>query len=125
MTSLGLFDLAFRQNEWLAKRQSVIASNIVNVNTPGYQAKEVSAFENVMRNSTPMAGTNSAHFTGAGAGSTETVVRNADGAESVHSGNNVSLESEFMKSGEVMRSYSINSRIITAFHRMVLAAAKG
>ncbi len=125
MTSLGLFDLAFRQNEWLAKRQSVIASNIVNVNTPGYQAKDVSAFENVMRNSTPMAGTDSAHFTGGGPGSTEAVVRNAEGAESVHSGNNVSLESEFMKSGEVMRSYSINSRIITAFHRMVLAAAKG
>jgi len=125
MTSLGLFDLAFRQNEWLAKRQTVIASNIVNANTPGYQAKDVSAFENVMRNSMPMAGTNSAHFTNGGASTAEAVVRNVDGAESVHSGNNVSLENEFMKSGEVMRSYSVNSRIITAFHRMVLAAAKG
>ena len=57
MRPLQLFDLAFRQNEWLAQRQSVISENISNPNTPGYKAKDVESFEDVMRRSVSLATT--------------------------------------------------------------------
>lgn len=122
--SSSLFDLAFRQNEWLAKRETVIASNIVNANTPGYQAKDLASFEQVMRGSLPLSATDRAHFSQGGPQAVEARIENTNPDTVLPSGNDVSLEQEFLKSGEVMRNYSMNSQIIKAFHRMVLAAAK-
>ena len=48
MEPVNLFDLATRQSQWLAVRQSAIASNIANVNTPGYTANDVEPFEKVL-----------------------------------------------------------------------------
>jgi flagellar basal-body rod protein FlgB len=70
MQPLQLFDLAFRQNEWLAQRQSVISQNIANANSPGYKAKDVESFEDAMRKSVPMAVTNPDHFAPSGVGVT-------------------------------------------------------
>lgn len=122
--SSSLFDLAFRQNEWLAKRETVIASNIVNANTPGYKAKDLASFDQVMRESLPLSATDRAHFAQEGARATEAQLQDTGGDAVLPSGNNVNLEQEFLKSGEVMRNYSMNSQIIKAFHRMVLAAGK-
>ena len=124
MQPLQLFDMAFRQNEWLAKRQSVIASNIANVNTPGYKAQDVTSFDEVMRSSLPMAVTDAGHI-GASATDGETVqAAQGDNTEVVYSGNNVNLEQEFLKSGEVMRNYSTNTQVLKAFNRMLLMATK-
>ena len=62
MQPMQLFDLAFRQNEWLAQRQSVISSNIANANTPGYKAKDVESFDDAMSKSVPMAATDPQHL---------------------------------------------------------------
>ena len=124
MQPLQLFDLAFRQNEWLAQRQSVISSNIANANTPGYKAKDVESFDEVMRRSLPMSVTNGQHLTSDG---TNTVLSSdAEGsqAEVLVSGNDVSLEQEFLKSGEVMRSYSMNTQILKTFDRMLQSVTK-
>ncbi|TIT94812.1 MAG: flagellar basal body rod protein FlgB, partial [Mesorhizobium sp.] len=48
MEPVNLFDLATRQSQWLAVRQSAIASNIANANTPGYTANDVEPFEKVL-----------------------------------------------------------------------------
>ncbi|WP_306792290.1 flagellar basal body protein, partial [Enterobacter asburiae] len=48
MEPVNLFDLATRQSQWLAVRQSTIASNIANANTPGYTANDVEPFEKVL-----------------------------------------------------------------------------
>jgi flagellar basal-body rod protein FlgB len=42
-----------------------------------------------------------------------------------HSGNSVSMEQELIKAGEVNRSFALNAGILKAFHRMLLASAKG
>mgnify|MGYP002382504004 CR=1 FL=1 len=47
---VNLFDLAAKQAEWLSVRQSTIAGNIANVNTPGYRALEVESFSKVLDN---------------------------------------------------------------------------
>jgi flagellar basal-body rod protein FlgB len=41
---LPLFDLAQQRLAWTDKRQEVLAQNIANVNTPGWQSKDVQPF---------------------------------------------------------------------------------
>jgi flagellar basal-body rod protein FlgB len=124
MQPMQLFDLAYRQNEWLAQRQSVISSNIANANTPGYKAKDVESFDAVMRSSLPLASTDGQHFGGADA-NTVGSQDNGDGqAEVLVSGNDVNMEQEFLKSNDVMRSYSLNTQIMKTFDRMLQSVTK-
>jgi flagellar basal-body rod protein FlgB len=118
---MQLFDLAFRQNEWLAQRQSVISSNIANANTPGYKSKDIESFDDAMRKSLPMSATDGAHFSSA----FDITENQGDGdAEVLASGNNVNVEQEFLKSSEVMRSYSLNSQLMKTFDRMLQSVTK-
>ena len=45
---VNLFALASQQAKWLAARQSAVAGNIANVNTPGYGAVDIEPFERVL-----------------------------------------------------------------------------
>jgi flagellar basal-body rod protein FlgB len=124
MQPMQLFDLAFRQNEWFAQRQSVISSNIANANTPGYKAKDVESFDAAMETSGSMAATDPQHF-----GSSDVdAVRNQDSgpgqAEVLVSGNDVNLEQEFLKSNDVMRGYTLNTQIMKSFDRMLQSVTK-
>lgn len=47
-TRIGLFDVAEKRLVWTAQRQSVLAANIANANTPAFQARDVQSFENVL-----------------------------------------------------------------------------
>ncbi|HVZ04377.1 flagellar basal body protein [Hyphomicrobium sp.] len=125
MQPLQLFDLAFRQNEWLAQRQSVISANIANANTPGYKAKDVESFEDVMRRSVSMTTTNPEHIASSDDGQVPAYENDPNRAEVLVSGNDVSLEDEFLKSGEVMRSYSLNTQILKTFSSMLQSVTKG
>ena len=124
MQPLALFDMAYRQNDWLARRQSVITSNIANANTPGYKTKDLASFEHAMQAADPMATTHGAHFPLEDANVASAKIVNTEGTEVLHSGNDVSVEQEFLKSGEVTRSYSMNTQILKAFGRMLSAVTK-
>ena len=125
MQPIQLFELTSRQAEWLQVRQSVVSGNIANANTPGFRAKDVSPFENVLKqNNLPMSATNPMHFTDA---TTETYVVESgvdEGAASQLSGNSVDLASEMMKEGMVKRDYDLNTGIVKAFNKMMLLAVK-
>lgn len=43
-----IFDLADKKLSWLAERQSVLASNIANANTPGFRGSDVQSFATVL-----------------------------------------------------------------------------
>jgi flagellar basal-body rod protein FlgB len=45
---IGLFDLAEKRLAWTAQRQGVLAANIANANTPGFQARDVQSFETIL-----------------------------------------------------------------------------
>ncbi|WP_045834899.1 flagellar basal body protein [Hyphomicrobium sp. 99] len=124
MQPMQLFDLAFRQNEWLAQRQSVISSNVANANTPGYKAKDIESFDDVMRKSVSMTTTDPQHLT-SGIGAFRQAEDGANEAEVLVSGNDVSLEQEFLKSNDVMRSYTMNTQIMKTFDRMLQSVTKG
>ena len=127
MPSLHLLNIASQSNRWLAARQSLIAGNVANANTPGFKAMDVEPFEKVLEIAgLPMAATARGHLApepGAITGS-PTAGRGATW-DVYHSGNNVSLEQELLKSGEVNRAYSLNTAIMKSFHSMLLASARG
>jgi flagellar basal-body rod protein FlgB len=126
MEPVNLFKLASRQAEWLSVRQATVAANIANVNTPGFHAKDVEAFAPLVRShGVTVAKTNEAHLAGTLGSSTFSVREDDRTKVDLHSGNRVVLEQELMKAGETGRAMEINTAIVKAFHRMVLAAVRG
>jgi flagellar basal-body rod protein FlgB len=126
MQPIHLFDLMSRHNQWLAARQSVIASNIANANTPGYQAQDLTSFTDVFdATKLEMAATARGHMLPTGAsGGMSGDVQNGGYWDIVHSGNSVSMEKELMKAGEVTGAYSFNTSIARSFHRMMLSSTR-
>ena len=124
---VNLFDLAAKQAQWLSVRQSAIAGNIANVNTPGYHSLEVEPFEKVLDgNRVAMQVTQSNHLVG-GVGAEAVAVRPRDeqGAAVLPSGNSVVLENELLDAGEVRRSFELNAAIVKVFNRMTMLVSKG
>ena len=111
-----LFQLATLQAQWLAMRQTAIAENVAHASTPGYRARDVVAFDDMVRRLSAMAG-----------GETNAVAIQTDARSWAvrPSGNSVSLEEEMVRAGAVMRAYQLNSGLQGAFHRMTLAATRG
>jgi flagellar basal-body rod protein FlgB len=126
MDAVNFFSIASQQNRWLSVRQSVLAQNVANVNTPGYKALDVEPFEAVL-NSTgiEMRQTQANHLSPtSGAGSDADTQEDAKWGV-VHSGNSVSLEEQMLKSGEVSGAYARNTSVFKTFHRMLLTSSRG
>jgi flagellar basal-body rod protein FlgB len=126
MGPINLFAVASQMNRWLSVRQATIAQNIANANTPGYKSIDVEPFEAaIAATQLKMAQTRPAHMhpaNDAGSGPQE---REEASWEFVHSGNDVSLEQQLMKAGEVSGAYALNTSVVKAFHRMMLMSSKG
>lgn len=121
MEPIQLFDMASRQAHWLSVRQTVVAGNIANVNTPGYAAKDVESFDRVLEGTGQrMAATHPAHFTEDSLRSSVRAARVEDGVEVQVSGNSVTLADELIKTGEVRRQFEMNTALVKSFHRMML-----
>lgn len=126
MSQLYLFALASQHGRWLSARQTAVAGNVANANTPGYKAQEVAPFEAAMdsvRNE--MTATNAKHMSIGDTRRTSTVpAAEQTEWETLHSGNSVSLEQELIKAGEINRSYRLNTSVVKSFHRMMLSSMK-
>lgn len=126
MDSLFLFNITSQRNQWLSVRQSTIAGNIANANTPGFEARDVTPFATVMdQTRLQLATTAPGHMSASPGGAVLGETLKEEPWEVLHSGNTVSLEQEMLKAGEVSRDYSLNTNIIKAFHRMMLMSVKG
>ncbi|MFX9054108.1 hypothetical protein ABTN50_19330, partial [Acinetobacter baumannii] len=49
---------------------------------------------------------------------------NDDNDPATHSGNNVSLEQEMLKAGDVAGQFSLNTSVYKSFHKMILNCAR-
>jgi flagellar basal-body rod protein FlgB len=122
---MQLFSLVSRHNQWLAVRQSTVAGNIANANTPGFRAQDVQPFEAAVEQARlAMAATRPGHLSSGPANAPGTELRREEPWETTHSGNNVSLEQELLKSGEINRAYRLNTGIVRSFHRMIMASSR-
>ncbi len=125
MSDVYLFQLASQRTQWLNVRQSLIAGNVSNANTPGYQAQDLQPFSAVLDNAgIAMASDNPGHIAPTELDLNPARPEDEDSANATLSGNSVNLESEMMKLGEVNRDYTATNAIKKIFHQMMLSALK-
>lgn len=106
LTSLPLFSLMKSKLNYHSARQGVLAQNVANSDTPGYQTKDVAApdFKSIMsgtsrldRKNLPLAVTHPGHVANGNTGKGDfQSVKRASTYERNPNGNNVSLEEEMM-----------------------------
>lgn len=104
-----------------AAKQVVAASNIANVDTPGYRAQEVPFSETldarIASEGLSLTRTNEAHLGGDAEGSVET--RPAEGLASRRDGNNVQLDRELLSMARAGGAFAQAQTALTAKFRLV------
>ncbi len=126
MESGYLFGLLNTQRGWLSARQAFVTQNIANASTPAYKAIDVLPFSTVLDEAAlQVTGDNPLHLHPASQLSSNVVSKESDTWETAHSGNNVTLEAELIKQGEVRSAFSLDSNILKAFHGMWLQSLRG
>lgn len=127
MEPIPLLSLASRKSAWLATRQTTVADNIANMNTPGYRQKDVAPFSDVMaQTNLQMASTDPGHLPVEGVSTIDATRTDEDGGfEVTESGNTVGMEGQLAKAGEVARDYALTTNIVRSFHNLLMASLKG
>lgn len=125
MGPLFLLDLASQQARWLGTRQTAIAGNVSNASTPGYKAMDVKPFDQVLDMTALSLKTDSpGHMNIETTDLRSTIKKPSDAWETTFSGNNVSIEDQLLKAGEVSRGFALNTGITKIYHQMMLASVK-
>ena len=109
LTKIPLFAAMAKRMQWLSARQSVIAENVANANTPGFRASDLKPmdFAKVLGGQTgslQLAATDPAHIT-ASSGS----VNGSEFIQMVTSPNSVSLEEQMMKVSQTATDYAFTT----------------
>jgi flagellar basal-body rod protein FlgB len=126
MDPVNIFAVASQHNRWLSIRQSAVAQNIANANTPGYKAVDVEPFAAALDSTRlEMARTRATHLSTSGTMGADSEMVEEETWHIVHSGNSVNYEQQLMKAGEIGGGFARNTSVIKAFHRMLMASARG
>jgi flagellar basal-body rod protein FlgB len=98
LTRTGLLDLAEKRMVWLEHRQQVLAQNVANADTPGWQARDLRPFADVMADRTGVAPTRTQvlHLTGTRDPNTPPVTNLLVSSKSAN-GNAVAMEEQLTK----------------------------
>ena len=105
-TDLNVFKTAYAMATHAGQRQAVIARNMANADTPGYQPRDIEPFHTALETSgreVTMVATRRGHLHG-GAGAQPWAEHQAVPSGDLN-GNGVSLEEEMLKSVEVKRQH--------------------
>lgn len=125
MADAYIYSLASQRIGYLSSRQSLIAGNVANANTPQYRAQDLKPFSAVLDQMPfTMATTNPAHFTPAASELDPERQTDSDSADPTISGNSVNLQDEMIKLGEVSRDSSMANSVKKIFHQMMMTALK-
>jgi flagellar basal-body rod protein FlgB len=115
----------------LAARQEIISSNIANVDTPGYNAKQVD-FETTLKRSlssnfskVSMAKTNQAHLGTTSTSSNFLTTTNRIGGSYREDGNNVDIDTELIDMSETNIKYQAISQGISSKLLLLKSIAQG
>ncbi len=97
--------LAERRIAWLEERQRVLAQNIANADTPGYQPRDLGEFGKMLAGTAGLARTNDRHIEGARATAQARPDRAA--TDRAPNGNAVSLDREAMKVADTDTAHAL------------------
>lgn len=125
MEPVRLFTLIDQQRSWLSTRQSLVAQNIANADTPGYKAQDILPFEKAMaRSALEMAGADPLHMRPSQTETLSTAVRESEGWETTLSGNSVSPEQEMIKAGQIRGAFTLDTNLMRTFHGMYMSTVR-
>ena len=133
LSSMSIFAMAQSKMSWLGQRQTVLAQNIANADTPSYRAKDLKAFDfqKVMQAQRlpklGMAQTNEGHFSTPERNGDYRVtrVRESKVYEVNPSGNGVVLEEQMIKLSENNVQYRLAANIYQKNLAMMHLALSG
>jgi flagellar basal-body rod protein FlgB len=114
LTSIPLFEAITRRMGWLSQRQTVLAENVANVNTPGYDEKDIKEpdFRDVLKGASTavhLVATNPGHITTRPDGQVDGVYQTTE--DRTLNGNGVSIEAQMMKVSENAADYSLTTTL--------------
>jgi len=113
ITQIPLFSVLKSRMSWLQTRQTVLAENVANADTPDYRANSIEAFTLPDDTRAPrpgrvtLAATNAAHIAGLPGSQAPWAVDHGDTFEVEPSGNTVVVEEEMMKVAETQLDYQM------------------
>ena len=126
MSDAAILDRLHRHLTLAATQQSVAASNIANLSTPGYRAQEVS-FDDVLDRelsggTNAAAGTNPSHV--AMSGESGMILKDREGLAARRDGNNVQVDRELLAMTDATAEFSRAQTVLAAKFRLVRYAIK-
>jgi flagellar basal-body rod protein FlgB len=118
VTDVPLFKALKSKMQWHQTRQGVLAENIANSDTPGFEASELKEFsfsDHLGREAHSLATTTTkaGHITGMLTGHGDAKVEKQDSFEVTPSGNSVNLEEEMMKLTQNQMDYQAATTLYT------------
>jgi flagellar basal-body rod protein FlgB len=120
-TQIGLFDLAEKRLAWVDHRQELLAQNIANANTPGYQSKDLTPFAEALVQAAPdMVRTSAMHLPGAGNGAP--LDRKRRPSERAIDGNAVSVEEQLTKIADTDGTHALVTNLYRKYMGMFRTA---
>jgi flagellar basal-body rod protein FlgB len=112
----------------LSKRQQLVASNVANIDTPGYRAKDISFHatmeELLASQSVPMRATRPEHnpLDRMQFAPQEPEIFEVPGLTAREDGNNVDLDQEMLKLGETSFGYSMMTQLLRTKFRTIASS---
>jgi flagellar basal-body rod protein FlgB len=119
-TDAALMAALGRQMTRAVQRQAVSAGNLANIDTPGYQTKEIAFGDALDRElgGAPMVTTNARHLGGATT-DRQAEARDVDGLEPRRDGNNVQLDRELLAMSKANADFNAAQTMLAAKFRLV------
>lgn len=124
MSGVYLERLATDRASYLTARQSLVAQNVANVNTPGYRAVDLPTFDALLASRSTGAGTpGSAWAMSDALLESKVEIAPVEDADTL-SGNSVPLEQQMATLAEINKSYALTTSLTRVFNQMFTMAAK-
>lgn len=127
LDGITVIDTLHARMNYLQVRQSLIAQNVANADTPGVQAKDLSPFAanftSALHQAASMARTDGAHMAANPDTQGEAKLdRQHEGWELAPNGNSIVLEQEMIKSHETRAAYEMSNLVFSKHVAMTRAA---
>jgi flagellar basal-body rod protein FlgB len=110
-----------RQLTFAAAKQVVASSNLANVNTPGYKAKETNFSDSLTRQlgAGPSLATTNARHIGAGGEASLATTKDAEGLQARRDGNTVQIDRELLNMTQAAGEFARAQTALAAKFRLV------
>lgn len=129
LNSVPLLDRLRQRMEWLTQRQTVLADNIANSDTPQYTARDISPldFDQMLSSqSTQMRVTNVNHLSaGPGGQSVSASLIDSPDSEASPNGNSVVLEDQMIKVSDTQFDYAASINLYKKALGLIRMAVSG